>query len=171
MTLKYNIGGKDYDVWVSNNSSVVSIFDKNKEYKRTVHKDFIDSYFTWNNMKVYLGDFKKIPMSVLIKRLKNKEWVTDDALCQSILTDGVENVRFKIPMHVVDLTGLDSYDDVLKTKCKIIEEWNRTVMDNYKLKFYPLENERNVVSYEEYYTMDFVGSIRSGFIEVLPSEF
>ena len=38
-------------------------------------------------------------MKELKEKIENGEWITSDDLCQAIMTDGIENVRFIVPLN------------------------------------------------------------------------
>lgn len=173
MTLKYNINGKEFKVYLSPFGEDIVEVQDNKTYKRTIREDDGGKFFTWNKSKVYLDDFKKVPMSELKKRIDANEWITNDDLTQSILTDGVDNVRFEIPFEKLNCRcfGLASVDSSkrINVPCKIKESYNRTIRDNYKYDFYPLSNKDAVMSHHECYVLDFVSDLRNGYSKILPS--
>lgn len=91
--------------------------------------------------------------------MRRGKWVTSDDLCQAILTDGIENVRFIVPFQI----AFDNEKDIV---CKIEERFNREVKQNYKIILIPEKNETGV-TYVDYYTSDFVSLIKSGYIKIV----
>ena len=142
MTYKYKCGGEIIKVWVWNddfhNEVIVTNNKNNKGYDRTIREDENGKFFTWNRNKIYLNDWIKTSMKELKEKIEKKEWVTSDDLCQAILSDGIENVRFIVPLNTVCCGGFFLNGNKFKdTICKIKEEWNREVSQNYKLIVVP----------------------------------
>jgi len=141
-----------------------------REFRRSVHTDDNGAFFTWNKCKVYLDDFIKIPIQTIKDRLERNEFVTSDELCQSILSEGIDKVRFIVPMMKVDcrFMGLVSVNpsERIDTVCHIEEEFNRKVIDGYKFKLVPDNYDGSTCSREDYYVTDFVSCLRSGYIKI-----
>ena len=82
-----------------------------------------------------------------------------------------ENGRFIVPLNIVSVEGFGiSLLDGNKTKdtvCKIEERYNREVKQNYKLVVVPAEPDETVASYNDYYTMDMITLIQSGYIKIV----
>ena len=101
MTYKYKCGNEIIRVFVWNDDfhNEVSVEDTKtrKSYDRTIREDENGKFFTWNRNKIYLNDWLKISMKELKEKIENGEWITSDDLCQAIMTDGIENVRFMTP--------------------------------------------------------------------------
>lgn len=53
------------------------------------------------------------------------------------------------------------------TICRIEGRWNREVKQNYKIILVPLNNDEDVASYQDYYTLDFISLIKSGHIKIV----
>ena len=166
MTYKYKCGDEVIRVWVWDDDfhTDVSVSDNktHKSYNRTIREDKNGKFFTWNKNKIYLNDWIRISMKELNERVERKEWITSDDLCQAILSDGIENVRFIVPLRSGFLSK--EYKDVL---CKIKEEYNREVKGNYKLVVVPVEPDMTVPSRDEFYTMDMTELIREGIIKIV----
>lgn len=179
MNYLYDCGNEVINVWRTNNefSTVVSIETSNngkyKSYNRSIREDKNGKFFTWNKNKIYLNNFKKISIQSIKDKLKKNEWITSDELCQAIMSEGIENVRFIIPVCEVDFVdpfglGIVAYDPNKRTErtCHIVEEFNRNVRDNYKLKLYVDNFDGTTSKYDEYYTTDLVSALRSGYVKI-----
>ena len=175
MNYKYNCGNEIVKVWVWNDDfhTEVSVTDNktNKSYDRTIREDENGKFFTWNKNKIYLNDWIRTSMKELKEKFERDEWVTSDDLCQAILSDGIDNVRFIVPLNVVSVSGFGiSLLDGRETKdtvCKIEERYNREVERNYKLIVVPVEADETIASSRNYYTSDMVSLIKSGHIKIV----
>ena len=174
MFYRYNCGNEVIRVFVYGDDFHTSVSVENSEtsrsYDRTIREDENGRFFTWNHKKIYLNDWIRLPMKDLKERMEKGEWVTSDDLCQAILTEGVDNVRFVVPLGVVSVRGFgismlngSKCKDVL---CKIEEDFNREVKNNYKIKVVPVVSDESVASSDDFYTSDFVSLIRSGHIKI-----
>ena len=160
MTYLYDCGNEVINVYrndlYENIVCVVKIINGNyREFKRTVREDKKGKFFTWNKNKIYIDNFKKISIQSIKDKLANDEWITDDELCQAIMSEGVENVRFIVPMMLVNsrFIGLAVCDQtkMIEKVCHIEEGFNRNVADKYKFNFVPDEYDESTSSHEEYY--------------------
>ena len=175
MNYRYNCGNEVVRVWVWNDDfhKEVTVTDNktNKGYDRTIREDENGKFFTWNKHKVYLNDWIRTSMKELKEKIEKKEWVTSDDLYQAILSDGIENARFIVPLNTVSVRGFGiSLLDGRKTKdtvCKIEERYNREVRNNYKLTLVPVETDETVASSHDYYTMDMISLIKEGYIKIV----
>ena len=175
MNYKYNCGNEVIRVWVWNDDSrtEVSVMDNKtkKTYERTIREDEGGKFFTWNKNKIYLDNWIRITMKELKDKIDSKEWCTSDELCQAILTDGVDNVRFIVPLNTISMRVLglpladgDNFKDVL---CKIKEDYLHEVKNNYKLQLVSVEPTEDTVSRREFYTGDMLSLIKSGLIKIV----
>lgn len=172
MIYKYKCGNEVIRVFVWNDDfhNEVSVEDTKtqKSYDRTIREDENGKFFTWNRNKIYLNDWIKISMKELKEKIENGEWITSDDLCQAIMTDGVENVRFIAPMNTRCGFGFflngNEFKDIL---CKVEERWNREIKQNYKIVLIPVEMDESIASSRDYYTMDFVSLIKEGYIKIV----
>lgn len=175
MDYKYNCGNEVISVWVWNDDfhTEVSVTDNKtkKTYERTIREDEGGKFFTWNKNKIYLDNWIRITMKELKEKIERKEWCTSDELCQAILTDGVDSVRFIVPMNIVSMRVLgisfadgDKFKDTL---CKIKEDYLHEVKNNYKLQLIPVEPTEDTVRRVEFYTGDMLGLIKSGHIKIV----
>lgn len=102
MTYKYKCGNDIINVfvWSDDFHTDVAIYDKEaaRSYDRTIREDKNGKFFTWNRNKIYLDDWIKISMLELKEKIERGEWITSEELCQAILTDGINNARFIIPL-------------------------------------------------------------------------
>lgn len=174
MTFTYDCNGTIIKVWRSNNedfTNCVTVEDNGRDYKRSIISDNKGKFFTWNKTKIYLDDFCKITLDSLKAKVDRDEFITEDELLQAILSEGVENVRFNVPMMVVDARafGLVSVknDERINKICHIKESFNRNVMDAYKITLVPDDYDETTLSHEDYYATDLVSCIRSGYIKIV----
>ena len=175
MDYKYNCGNEVIRVWVWNDDfhTEVSVTDNKtkKIYERTIREDECGNFFTWNKNKIYLDNWIRITMKELKDKIDSKEWCTSDELCQAILTDGADNVRFIVPFNTISMRVLglpladgDNFKDVL---CKINEEYLHDVKQNYKLTLIPVEPTEDIISCREFYISDMLSLIKSGHIKIV----
>ena len=172
MTYKYKCGNEVIRVFVWNDDfhNEVSVEDTKtrKSYDRTIREDKNGKFFTWNRNKIYLNDWIKTSMKELKEKIKNGECVTSDDLCQAIMTDGIENVRFVVPLNTTCNVGfLLNGNEFKDTLCKVEERWNREVKQNYKIVLVPVEPDESIASSSDYYTMDFISLIKNGNIKIV----
>ncbi len=172
MTYKYKCGNKIIEVWTWDDEfhNEVEVRDRktSKSYERTIREDENGKFFTWNRHKIYLNDWIRVSLKELKGKIERGELVTSDDLCQAILTDGIENARFIVPLNPFCGFGFfldgNKFEDTL---CKVEERWNREVKQNYKLILVPVESDNDVESYHDYYTTDIISLIRSGNIKIV----
>jgi len=176
MTFKFNNNGEILNVFVRSNEFATSVIVENskngKDYERTIREDTDGKFFTWNKHKFYLNDFMPIHMAELKTKVDAGEWITSDEICQAILTEGVDNVRFSVPLNLVSAsicgsTLLDG-DKEENVECKVVESYNRKVSTNYKLDLVPVTPSDRYANHRDWYTTDFVSAIRQGYIKILP---
>lgn len=109
MIYEYKCGNEIIRVFVWNDEfhNTVSVEDPNtnSSYDRTIREDKNGKFFTWNKNKIYLDDWIRITLRELKERVENDEWVISDDLCQAILTDGIENARFIVPLNTISFRG------------------------------------------------------------------
>lgn len=172
MMYKYRCGKEIINVfvWSDDFHKEVTIHDK-KLYERTIREDEHGKFFTWNRNKIYLNDWIKTSMKELKQKIDNDEWVTSDDLCQAIMSDGIENARFMVPMSIVTARAFGlCIADVNKTKdtlCKVTERWNREVKRDYKIILTPVSPDEEVIREEDYYTCDLIELIKHGCIKIV----
>lgn len=172
MTYKYKCGNEIIRVfvWSDDFHNEVSVEDTKtrKSYDRTIREDENGKFFTWNRNKIYLNDWIKISMKELKEKIENEEWITSDDLCQAIMTDGIENVRFIVPLNTTCGFGFFLNGNEFKnTLCRVEERWNREIKQNYKIVLVPVEPDESIASSRDYYTMDFVSLIKEGHIKIV----
>lgn len=170
MNYRYNCGDEviRVGVWDNDLHATVIVTDNKtkKAYIRSIHEDENGTFFTWNKNKIYLNDWIRTSMRELKERVNRKEWITSDDLCQAILSDGVDNVRFIIPLYTVS-GGLGTSLKTKGTVCKIEERYNREVKNNYKLTVVPVDPDATVANRADYYTEDMASLIREGRIKII----
>ena len=175
MNYKYQCGDQIINVWYSStfrNPKVVHICTKNKDIPRSVLEDERGLFFTWNHKKIYLDNWIRTSMKELKQRIDNKDdSVTDDDLCIAIMSDGVDKVRFNVPINKrAGLFFLDGCDFKM-VECKIVESWNREVKNKYKITFVPVIPDVNIGDKREFYVSDLISLIKDGYVEiVIPEE-
>lgn len=172
MFYKYKCGNEIIRVFVWNDDfhNEVSVEDTKtqKSYDRTIREDENGKFFTWNRNKIYLNDWIKISMKELKEKIENGERITSDNLCQAIMTDGIENVRFMVPLNTTCGFGFFLDGNKFKeTLCKVEERWNREIKQNYKIVLIPVEPDESIASSRDYYTIDFVSLIEEGYIKIV----
>ena len=171
MTYKYKCGNEIIRVfvWDDDFHNEVSVEDTKtrKSYDRTIREDEKGKFFTWNRNKIYLNDWIKISMKELKEKIENGEWITSDDLCQAIMTDGIENVRFMVPLNTTCGLFFLNGNEFKDTLCKVEERWNREIKQNYKIVLIPEEPDDSVASSRDYYTTDFVSLIKEGHIKIV----
>ena len=175
MNYKYKCGKEIISVWVWNDDfhTEVSVSDNKtkRSYERTIREDKGGKFFTWNRNKIYLDNWIRTSMKEVKEKLERKEWVTSDVLCQAILTDGIDNVRFMVPLNIVSMRAfginLLNGSDFKDTLCKIKESYNHEVKNNYKLTVIPVEKDETVASHRDFYTSDMLSLIQSGHIKIV----
>lgn len=173
MMYKYKCGKEIINVFVWNDDfhKEVTVHDK-KLYKRTIREDEHGKFFTWNRNKIYLSNWIRTSMKELKQKIDNDEWVTSEDLCQAIMSDGVRNVRFIVPMDVevarlLDYLYIADSSKRKDTLCKIDERWNREVKQDYKIVLIPVYPDDKVVREEVYYTSDLIDLIKNGSIKIV----
>lgn len=173
MNYNYKINGEVVRVWNWNTDyhTSVEVETSQKSYKRTIRTDKNgEKFFTWNKEKVYLKDYISYSMKELKEKIEQGEHITGDILTQSILHDGIENVRLICPLHPFSVVvpelgfGICNGREYVDTLCKITEE-RYEVKKNYKIGVVPVDN-KNVGS-ENYYTRDMISLIKSGRIKIV----
>lgn len=175
MFYKYKCGNEIIRVFVWNDDfhNEVSVEDTKtqKSYDRTIREDENGKFFTWNRNTIYLNDWIKISMKELKEKIENGERITSDDLCQVIMTDGVENVRFIAPLNIRCGFGFFLNGNEFKdTLCKVEERWNREIKQNYKIVLIPVESDDSVANSADYYTEDFVSLIKCGNIKIAETQ-
>ena len=170
MIYKYKCGKEIIRVFVWNDDfhNEVSVEDTKtrKSYDRTIREDKNGKFFTWNRNKIYLDNWVKMSMKELKEKIENGEWVTSDDLCQAIMTDGIENVRFIVPLNTKCGLFFVNGNEFKDTLCKVEERWNREIKQNYKIVLVPEEPDDGVGS-NDYYTVDFISLIKAGHIKIV----
>lgn len=173
MTYKYKCGKDIIRVWVwADERPEVTVSNAhNKTFNRSIREDENGKFFTWNKNKIYINDWIRTSMKELKEKIERNEFVTSDELCQAILSDGIDNARFIVPLSVVSLSvfGITIFDgnEFKDTLCKIEENWNREVKHNYKLTLVPVEPDETVERSREFYTSDMIQLIREGIIKII----
>lgn len=171
MTYKYKCENEVISVFVWNDDfhNKVSVKDTKtgKSYDCTIEKDENGKFFTWNCNKIYLNNWIKTSMKDLKKKIENEELITSDDLCQSIMSEGIENVRFIIPLNTTYSLGLLNGNKFKNTLCKIEERQNREVKQNHRIVLTPVEPNESIVNSRDYYTEDFISLIKNGNIKIV----
>ena len=160
MYFKYKCGKKIIDVWKSSNEFVnnVIVFDDHtkRDYSRSLISENDRVFFTWNRHKIYLDDYIHTSIAEINEKIKKDDWITSNDLCVAILSEGIDNVRFTIPLSLYD--GESSEKEVFHIK----EEFNRIVMDDYKYLLISEDGEKKL----HLYTADVASMLRDGYVTV-----
>jgi hypothetical protein len=170
MYFRFEINNKEIRVWNWDDDfhTEVTVYD-NKSYDRTIRKDEKGRFFTWDKQKVYLDTYKTYSLEELMNKINNKEFVTDDDLCQTILKEGVENIILNCPLNpismIVEEMGICLCDGgkYIYTDC-VIDEKRYKISDHYKLGVRALEE--NKFGTDSYYISDLFSLIKSGKIKI-----
>lgn len=179
MYYNFNINGEKTRVWMWNDDFHTSVgvddCKRNRQFERTIRTDENGKkFFTWNKTKVYLKNYITMSMKELKEKIETGEWIIGDDLTQAILHDGIENVRFIVPLNPVSIAVPElgfalcdgmKYVDVL---CKVVEKRHK-VKDNYKIDIVPVD-ENAMVGSHDFYTCDFVSMIKSGHIKIVVND-
>lgn len=83
------------------------------------------------------------------------------------MTDGIENVRFIVPLNTRCGLFFLNGNEFKDTLCKVEERWNREIKQNYKIVLIPVEPDDSVANSRDYYTTDFVSLIKEGYIKIV----
>lgn len=83
------------------------------------------------------------------------------------MTDGIENVRFIVPLNTTCGLFFLNANEFKDTVCKVEERWNREIKQNYKIVLIPEEPDESIASSCDYYTIDFVSLIKEGYIKIV----
>lgn len=122
---------------------------------KDIEEDEKDKFFTMPKGKIYLDDWIKTSMKELKERIQKGDFVVSEDLCKAIMSDGVDDVRFI------------NEDGIL---CKVKEIPNRELERNYKIRLAPVESKEDIASKFDYYTGDFLGLIKKGFVKIMTDE-
>lgn len=167
MNYKYKNGSKILNVWRwDDDFHTKVVVDGN--YDVEIQEDKAGKFFVWDERKIYINDWIRTSMRELKEKIKNGDWVTSDDLCQAILTDGIDNVRFIVPLNVT--CGFGFLLDGNKTEdtlCKVVESFNREVKNNYKIRVVPVEANEKIASSRDYYTDSMISLIKEGYIKIV----
>lgn len=185
MYYNYNFKGKNIKIFRFDpnefNPSVDVYMDPDNPYtsiRRTIKKEIsVDGvereYIKIEKDKLYLDTWIRTSCEEFYDKIHNGIYITTDLFCQMLLTEGIENLIFEIPMNVRLHRAIPYLLDGTKTKkvpCKIVEEYNREVRSNYKLKFITIEYDDTVGNTTDYYTYDLLQFIKHGEITVKVKE-
>ena len=83
------------------------------------------------------------------------------------MTDGIENVRFIVPLNTRCGLFFLNRNESKDTLCKVEERWNREIKQNYKIVLIQEELDESIASSCDYYTIDFVSLIKEGYIKIV----
>jgi hypothetical protein len=156
---------------MSSFDDTVSIYT-NKENVVPIEKDKNGRYFTWKDTKVYINDWIRTSMLEVKQKVESGETVYADELCNAILSDGVENVRFSVPLDLTfrERTHNKLHGETCKVKetlCRIEESELRKIADGYKITVVPVEQTDEVIEKDDYYLSDFASLICNGHIKIV----
>lgn len=100
-----------------------------------IKKDENGEFIVYSEHKIYLNDWIRITIDEFNQKIENKEWLTSENLCQTILTEGIDKIRF----YFNYIVGRDGK----RVEFHIEEGFNRKVHEDYKLKLVPNVNDNN----------------------------
>jgi hypothetical protein len=171
LNYKYLCNNEILKVYMSSFDNTVSIYT-DKEYEIPIEKDQNGKYFMWKNTKIYLDNWIKTSMLEVKQKVESGETVFADELCNAILSDGVENVRFSVPLDFTFRERMykKSHGEACNSKetiCKIEESELRKITDGYKITVVPVEKTGEVIEKDDYYLSDFASLICSGHIKIV----
>ena len=155
------IGDKVYSI---DDVSPTTYFNYVKDMRKNIEDENLQTVA--DNCLELLKKTKITGQTKIAEKIEKGEWITSDDLCQAIMTDGIENVRFMVPLNTawgLFLNGNEFKD----TLCKVEERWNREIKQNYKIVLIPEEPDDSVACSCDYYTTDFVSLIKKGYIKIV----
>ena len=177
MRYNFKCGDEIINTWVYGDDfhTEVTVYPSNhNSVDVPIEVDESGKFFIWNSNKIYLNDWIKTSMKELKDKIDRNHFVSSDDLCQAILSDGIDNVRFIVPLNIklISVFGISLIDnDSFKnTICKVEERYNREVRQNYKLVLVPVEPDETVESSRDFYTSDMISLIESGCIQIYIEE-
>jgi len=133
---------------------------------------FKPSGIDWEFAEEYVGKIDESPHDTYVSlwmrpRRELKDLKFDNDYRHYIYHHGVENVRFIIPVkrlqQILMIAFTTSDQPETAAVCKIVEGFNRTVLDNYKYQLQPIAHEN---ASETFYVSDLVSLMRE-----LPDQF
>lgn len=160
MHYKYKCGDEIIQVFVFNNEFYTKVVVEDNEtrnhYKRSIREDKDGKFFTWNRNKIYLNNWIRSSIKNLKEKVDSGKKITTDELTQAIISDGVDKVKFIVPMYDKDVL------------CKIEETDSIQVKNNYKIIL--VSNNTDDDGYNTikiYYMIDIVDLINQGIATIV----
>ena len=171
MWRNYEINGKVFRVWVGKYSFYASVYDSaGNEHERKIHEDETGKYFSYGGTKVYLENWIRISFDEFIQKLKaENQYVFKYDLVNMILTEGIDKLRFTIPMDVVTgrIFGITMSDGTsFKDKICVIDESRHKLEDTYKIGVHVEDYDETTRYYDDFYLEDFLSMIERGQINI-----
>lgn len=149
------------------NVETVTILDNKtgKQFKRSVHKDNKGLFFTWDKFKIYLTDWVRMPISQIKNKIETSGDLTTEEVCQAILSEGLNNVRFIVPMYENEVQ-FGFLKGTKPTLCKVSESCESNIRMNFLVRFIPVESS-NPNLYVDYTTSELVSALKRGDIKIV----
>lgn len=169
MYYKYNINGTIHTVYRSPfNKNNVNVYKGTKEYTCNI----IDNeYFVYNGTKVFLDDYIRLTLSDLLEKISNNDIITRDDICNVIMTEGIDNIYFTIPMNTVSVQvygiGFANVHDTVDKRC-VVDEREYAVKDGYKMGFRVCDEDYDgtTIQYRSFYADDLASLINNRQIKI-----
>lgn len=174
MKYTYKKNGKSIDVWYSSHGGLNCPFGTVSEVTGDMYipvrlnEKTKEPEFTWTDGETYqLNDYECLTPEELVAAIKNKDRIFSDDLCKTIMKYGIDKFNFIIPsspMTRYNFNGMiigmsnDDPDTEVPVKYRVYEDFNRELVNNYKLKLMPIsEEDKAMYRVRDYYTGDLMG--------------
>lgn len=121
-------------------------------------------YFMYKDTKVYYDTWLRMSYSDFKRKLKtNHKDITIDDFINLILTEGKDNLQFKVPMY----NYTTSYTKSIMCK---IDESKYSIQNTYKIGMHIIDESDEIIDYDDFYISDFVENICKGKIKIYLSK-
>lgn len=171
MEYKFKCGEEIIDVEIREENYLNLVNVKNGKhgfsFEREIQEDEKGKFFIYHENKIYLNDWIKTSMKEFKERVDKGECVNSNDLCLAILSDGIDNVRFIVPLNTRCSLFLLNGEEFKKVLCKIVESYNREIKTCYKISVVRVEEDESVSSGRDYYMETFLDFIKEGIVEIV----
>lgn len=103
-------------------------------------------------------------LKVLKTKVRYGEKIFAKELIAAIIADGVDRVRFMVPLKRRSIFGFVDGSNYDNTVCRIMEPFDKS---NYKIRLVPIVSDGSVVANVDFYMADFVQMINYGEITIM----